>query len=148
LGTNLALQEAFGVQEESVFKAASGLHGGFGAKGDICGSLTGASLMLGLMLGPGVRESAKPKEPHQPGELDLPTRLVGELYTWFKKEFGSVKCRRLRRKHEQEVDAAPDAGSLTEAERLERLYARCGELGSKNAAKTAGMLWDALNEGK
>jgi hypothetical protein len=139
------LQETFGIKEESVFKAASGLHGGFGAKRDICGSLSGASLMLGLMLGPSIMESANPKDPPQPGELDLPTRLVGELYTWFKKEFGSVKCRRILHKHDQEVEAAPDAGRLTEAERLERLRSRCAELSSKNAAKAAGMLWDELH---
>jgi C_GCAxxG_C_C family probable redox protein len=142
------LQDAFGVKEEGVFKAASGLHGGFGAKGDICGSLSGASMMIGLMLGPSIRESAKPKDPPQPGELDLPTRLVSELYAWFKKEFGSVKCRRLRRKHEQVIDAAPDAASLTEKERFERRVAQCAELCRKNAARAAGILWDALNEEK
>jgi C_GCAxxG_C_C family probable redox protein len=142
------LQEAFGVKKENVFKAASGLHGGFGAKGDICGSLSGASMMIGLMLGPSIKESAEPKEPPKPGDLDLPTRLVGELYPWFKKEFGSVKCRRLRRKHEQAVDAAPDAGSLTEAERFKRLISHCSELSSKNAARAAGIIWDALNERK
>ncbi len=142
------MQDAFGVKEESVFKAASGLHGGFGAKGDICGALSGSSMMIGLMLGPSIKESAEPKEPPKPGDLDLPTRLVGELYTWFKKEFGSAKCRIIRRKNDQSVDSAPDAGNLTEEELMERRLSFAYELIGKTAAKAAGMIWDTLNEGK
>ena len=139
------MQEAFGISDESAFKAASGLHGGIGGKGDVCGSLMGASLMLGLMSGRSIAASGKLKEHPNPAE-DAPTRLVGELYQWFKKEFGAVKCRIIRGKHEKEVDAARDARGLTEEERMQRIHARCDELCGKTAARAAEMLLEALKK--
>ena len=50
-GTVLALMDAFDIKDQSVFKAATGLHGGIGGVGDVCGSLLGASLVLGLVCG-------------------------------------------------------------------------------------------------
>ena len=142
------MQESFGIRDESVFKAASGLHGGIGGKGDVCGSLMGASLMLGMMCGSSIEESGKPKEHFNPAEIDLPTRLVGELYEWFDKEFGTVKCRKILSQHKKEVAADPNAKGLTKEERMGRIHAKCGELCGKTAARTAEILWDALNKGK
>jgi C_GCAxxG_C_C family probable redox protein len=138
------LQEAFGIKDESAFKAASGLHGGIGGKRDVCGALLGASLMLGLMFGNDIEESGKPGQPHKPGELDVPTRLVGELYKRFKKEFGSVKCRSIQKRHVKEVNAEPDAAGLTDTERMQRIFEKCDLLAAKTAAKTAEIIYDEL----
>ena len=142
------MQEAFGLKEEGAFKAASGLHGGVGGKRDVCGALLGASLMLGLMFGSSVEESGKPRQPHKPGELDTPTRLVGELYKWFKKEFGSVKCRSIQKKHFSEVNAEPGAAGLTDMERMHRIFDKCNRLSAKTAAKTADMIYDEIKSRK
>ena len=142
------MQEAFGLKEEGAFKAASGLHGGVGGKRDVCGALLGASLMLGLMFGSSVEESGKPRQPHKPGELDTSTRLVGELYKWFKKEFGSVKCRSIQKKHFSEVNAKPGAAGLTDMERMHRIFDKCNRLSAKTAAKTADMIYDEIKSRK
>jgi C_GCAxxG_C_C family probable redox protein len=150
LGTLLALQEAFAIKDESAFKAAAGLHGGMG-RGDVCGSLLGASLMIGLMCGKSIAESGQHKEPAGPPAggpppPDTATRLVGEIYDWFGKEFGSVKCEQVRSKHEKEVDAAPDAKNLSGPERMQRVHAKCDELCSKTAARTVELLWDEIKK--
>ena len=142
------MQEAFGLKDEGAFKAASGLHGGVGGKRDVCGALLGASLMLGLMFGSSVEESGKPRQPHKPGELDTPTRLVGELYKWFKKEFGSVKCRSIQKKHVNQVNAEPDASNLTDMERMHRIFDKCNRLSGKTAAKAAEMIYDEIKSRK
>lgn len=147
LGTLLALQEAFGIRDESSFKAASGLHGGMG-KGDVCGSLMGSSLMIGLMCGKSIEESGKPREHSNPSggppEPDTSTRLVGELYDWFGQEFGSVKCKNIRSRHGQEVDAAPDTKNLISEEKMQKVHAKCDELCGKTAARTVEILWDII----
>ena len=140
--------EAFGLKDEGAFKAASGLHGGIGGKRDVCGALLGASLMLGLMFGSRVEESGKPKQPHKPGELDTSTRLVGELYKWFKKEFGSVKCHSIQKRHINEVNDEPDAMGLTDMERMQRVFSKCDRLAAKTAAKAAEMILGATETGE
>ena len=149
LGTHLALQEAFGLKDDSSFKAGAGLHGGMG-RGDVCGSLMGASLMIGLMLGKSIAESSNQQAPSGPPEgppdQDPPTNLVGQLYDWFGKEFGSVKCEIARARHEQLVDADPETKNLTPEERMQRIHAKCDELCCKTAARTAELLWDELKK--
>jgi C_GCAxxG_C_C family probable redox protein len=143
------LQEAFGVKDEGAFKAASGLHGGIGGKRDVCGALLGSGLMLGLIFGESTEEALKPEKPYKPGETDTPTRLVGELYSWFKREFGTVKCRSVRKKYSNEVNAEPDAAELTDMERLQRTLGKCDRLAAKTAARTAEMILDNIGtEGK
>ena len=142
------MQDTFNIRDESVFKAASGLHGGIGGKGDVCGALTGASLMLGLMFGSGVEESGKPRQPPTPGEWDVPTRMVGELYKWFKKEFGSVKCHVIRARHEKEVNAEPDASGLTEMEKMGRSFAKCNDLCGRTAARATEIILDRIQPRK
>ena len=140
------MQDTFGLREESAFRAATGLHGGMG-KGDVCGSLMGANLMMGLVFGDDVKDAEKSKEDFKPGVLDTPTRLVGEIYDWFGKEFTSVKCQDIRDKHEKEVDAEPDAKGLTEEERLDRMISRCEELCCKTAARAAEIIFDEMDKG-
>jgi len=149
-GTALALMETFDMTDSSVFKAASGLHGGIGGMGDVCGSLLGASLILGLMCGSGPEESCKLKaeETDKPGVMDVPTQLVGQLYKWFKKEFGSVKCRFVRARFERELNQDIRIRGLTDEEKQAALFARCDELTAKTAAITAEILWDIIKTEK
>jgi C_GCAxxG_C_C family probable redox protein len=145
-GTALALMEAFNITDSSVFKAASGLHGGIGGMGDVCGSLLGASLILGLVCGASPKEPTKPKkeEPEKPGAKDVPTQLVAQLYKWFRKEFGSVKCRIIRTKFERELNQDIHSRSLTDDEKQTALFSRCDELTAKTTARTAEILWDII----
>ena len=136
------MQETFGLKDEGAFKAASGLHGGIGGKRDVCGALLGSSLMLGLMFGDSMEKALKSEKPRQPGEMHSPTQLTGELYDWFKKEFGSVKCRVIQKRYANEVNAETDAAGLTDMERMQRIFAKCDRLAAKTAAKTAEIILD------
>jgi C_GCAxxG_C_C family probable redox protein len=148
LGTLLALQEAFEIKEENVFKAASGLRGGIARKGSTCGSFLGASLMLGVMCGSTIEESGAPKEHYNPEESELPVRLVGELYDWFKTEFGTLTCDEIVAQYKQELDAAPDTKGLSNETLLDRMHDKCHILCAKTAARAAEMLWDEIHKGK
>ena len=130
------------MRDDSVFKAASGLHGGIGGMGDVCGSLLGSSLMLGLICGCSLEEIGKPEE------KDDATQLVSQLYKWFKKEFSSVKCRIIRAKFQREIDKETNVQQLTKQDKMDRQHAKCDELNGKTAAWTAATLWDVLERRK
>ena len=129
------------MRDASVFKAASGLCGGIGQMHDACGALTGAAMMISLKHGRGLEEIKnidKMKEAHL---------LVGKLYKWFEKEFGSVKCRDIRvkamgvyydSKIPWQAELAKEAG----------FHEYCCNLVGKVSGKTAEMLWDAEEEKK
>jgi C_GCAxxG_C_C family probable redox protein len=145
-GTALALMETFNLADNSVFKAASGLHGGIGGMGDVCGSLLGASLILGLVCGVGPKERAKLKanKPDKPGAKDVPTELVGQLYKWFRKEFGSVKCRIVRAKFERALNQDIRIRDMTDEAKQAALFGKCDELAAKTTARTAEILWGII----
>jgi C_GCAxxG_C_C family probable redox protein len=149
-GTALALMETFNITDSNVFKAASGLHGGIGGMGDVCGSLLGASLILGLVCGASPKEPTKPKkeEPEKPGAKDVPTQLVAQLYKWFRKEFGSVKCRIVRARFERELNQDIRIRDLTDEAKQTALFAKCDELTAKTAARVAEILWDIIKTEK
>ncbi|MGD0919242.1 MAG: C-GCAxxG-C-C family protein [Thermodesulfobacteriota bacterium] len=149
-GTALALMETFNITDSSVFKAASGLHGGIGGMGDVCGSLLGASLILGLVCGAAPKEPTKreTEEPEKPGAKDVLTQLVAQLYKWFRKEFGSVKCRIVRSRFERELNQDIHNRGLTDDEKQTVLFARCDELTAKTAARAAEILWEIIETEK
>ena len=132
----LALQDAFDMRDDNVFKAASGLHGGIGGMHDVCGSLLGASMMLGLMCGGGTEETDTLQKNNNS------TRLVSQLYKWFKKEFGSVKCRIICARFEREIKNEINTSGQAELPIEDRLHAKCDKLSAKTAARTVEMLWD------
>jgi C_GCAxxG_C_C family probable redox protein len=136
------LQDVFNRNDENVFHAAAGLHGGIGGKRDVCGSLLGAAMMLGLTFGGGTGETSAS------GDKENPTRMVGQLYQWFKNEFGTVKCRTINAGFEKEVNDDINNSGLPEPARKARVFARCDDLCGKTAARTAEMIWDALHKEK
>ena len=108
---------------------------------DTCGALSGATMMLSLKYGRS-REEIDDREKLQSGYLP-----VGKLYKWFEKEFGSVKCRDIRTsflgvyydsKIPWQKELAEEAG----------IHQYCSEVVAKVTAKTAEMLWDAVEEEK
>jgi C_GCAxxG_C_C family probable redox protein len=76
----------FDMKDEAVLKAASALTGGIGGKADVCGALTGGSMMLGVTLGMG-------REGESIEKMVPAIMKTGEYYDWFTKEFQSSKCR-------------------------------------------------------
>jgi C_GCAxxG_C_C family probable redox protein len=136
------LQEVFGMKNDDIFRAASGFGGGMGMMADTCGALVGASMMLGLKFG------RKRDELENIEALDKSGVPVASLYKWFQTEFGSVKCRDIRTKfgggtfHDFTVP-----GQLELAEKA-GIFKKCSDLVGKAAAKTAEMLWNAIEEEK
>jgi len=80
-----AAQEIFQLSgAEVVPKVATGLGGGIGRKGSVCGALTGGILALGLALGR--------TEPKDTESRDRLYGIARELYAKFEREFGTVLC--------------------------------------------------------
>jgi C_GCAxxG_C_C family probable redox protein len=136
--TVLALQDAFGLQDENVLKAAAGLTGGIGGLYDTCGSLLGASMMLGVVMGRGYADI------EDKAGLGASMAAAGTLHKWYEKEFGSATCRDICTKfgggafydrHVPWQEALMKEAGINE---------KCDELAQKTAAKAAEMIWDAL----
>ena len=84
-----ALQDAFGIRNDDLFKASTGMAGGSGMTGDSgCGAYNGAILMLGSLLG---RERDNFADPD--GVRFKTHELVRELRARFLDEYGSIICR-------------------------------------------------------
>jgi len=84
-----ALQDALGIRNDDVFKAATGLAGGGGLATDgSCGAYAGAVLVLGTLLGR-ERDSFDDSEGNRLRNFEL----VRKLRQRFLQEYGSVICR-------------------------------------------------------
>jgi hypothetical protein len=137
------LQDTFDLKDEALLKASGALTGGIGGLADTCGSMIGATLMLGSVCGRGRQDSDEgmPK-------LGKSVRQAADFYRWFKKEKGTVNCRRLITRFgngvfydfgdPEQARAAWEAG----------VGQKCVELVQDNVAKAAGILWDELHKGK
>jgi C_GCAxxG_C_C family probable redox protein len=137
----LALQDVFDMRDDNLFKAASGLGGGVGLMHDNCGALLSASLMLSLKYG------RKREEIDNLEKLDSSCLTIAKFYKWFEQEFGSTICREIRTKlfgvHYDlkipwQYELAEETGQ----------FEKCAEIVGKTAAKTAEMLWDAIEAEK
>ncbi len=79
-----SLAEAFGIKSSYVPRIASGFGGGFGKRGEVCGVISGAVMVLGIKYG---RDSGKEKEKKE--------KLYGRVYGLmdaFTKKFKSTGC--------------------------------------------------------
>jgi C_GCAxxG_C_C family probable redox protein len=75
-----AFADEFGMDEATAAKVSCGLGGGVGRQREVCGAVTGATLVLGMRHGPD-KAAAYPK--------------VQEFCSAFKAECGSIVCREL-----------------------------------------------------
>ena len=88
-----ALLDAFGIQNDDVFRSASGLADGIGLTGDgSCGALTGGSLFIGLMVG---REKKDHKDMMKPMKSYL---VCAALHKDFIERYGSCRCHDIQKK--------------------------------------------------
>lgn len=83
--TLLALQEALGLEEESVFKSASSLSGGLALMGKTCGALIAGVMVLGMKYGRAHFEEGL-------GSLLKGCLPAYRLVKWFEGEFGTTVC--------------------------------------------------------
>lgn len=77
----------FGISQDTALKIAAGLGGGVGRTGEICGAVTGATLVLGLKFG-----TTDPKD--KSAKYDCYSK-VKTFCDEFKNRTGSLICREL-----------------------------------------------------
>ena len=73
---------ALGLEEPTALRLASGLNGGVGRTGEICGAVSGACMILGLAHGPADRKSSREKSAEE----------VGRFIDAFTARCGFVRC--------------------------------------------------------
>ena len=130
------------MRDDNIFKAASGLAGGVGLMGNVCGSLLGASMMLGMKYG---REREEIGNFEKLKSSNVP---VGKLYKWFEKEFGSAICHNIRTRFGGGAHYNFEIDWQRELAIAEGIFEKCSDLCSRTAAKAAEMLWDAIEAEK
>jgi C_GCAxxG_C_C family probable redox protein len=91
----LAIQDTFGLENEDVFKSASGLAAGIGLMGSACGALTGGVMALSLKYGRDL-QAFKAGDPE--GIRFNAYEKAKKLYKRFEDEYGSVICRDIQKK--------------------------------------------------
>ncbi len=89
-----AYADDFGMDAETAMKVSAGLGGGVGRLREVCGAVTGATLVLGLKYGP----DKAAVYPH-----------VQEFAARFKAECGSIVCRELLEGVGATTGGAPEA---------------------------------------
>ncbi len=108
-----------------MLKCATGFGGGIGARGSICGVISGSVMVIGLKHGRG-------KEDDMSMALNAYLRC-SQLMEWFKNEFGSEMCSSLT-----------GGVDFRDPEQLARYYAtghqKCLEMAGKTATKLAELL--------
>jgi C_GCAxxG_C_C family probable redox protein len=77
----------YGLERETALRAASAFGAGMGCLGEVCGSVTGALIVLGLKYG---RTEAKDKETKERNHA-----MVGDFAGRFRSRNGSLLCREL-----------------------------------------------------
>jgi C_GCAxxG_C_C family probable redox protein len=88
-----ALLEVLDMENDEVFKAASGLSGGIGlSTSGSCGALTGGALVIGLLFGRDIDDFLFPTAAMTSYDL------VKELHDYFMAEFGSCCCADIQKK--------------------------------------------------
>jgi len=130
------------LKDEALLKASGALTGGIGGLADTCGSMIGATLVLGSVCGRG----------RQDGEKGMPklfesVKQAADFYIWFKGEKDTVNCRKIITRHGNGTFydfGNPEQGK---AAREAGVFDKCVELVQNNATEAAEILWDEFNQG-
>jgi len=133
------LQDTFDLKDEALLKASGALTGGIGGLADTCGSMIGATLILGSVCGRGRHDGEAGME-----KLHESVRQAADFYRWFKEEMGSVNCRELVTGYgngtfydfgiPEQAKAAVEAG----------VAQKCDEQIMMVVTRAADILWDEL----
>ncbi len=128
------LLDAFGMQNDGVFKAASGLADGIGLTGDgSCGALTGCSMVMGLIFG---RERKDHKDMMKPMKSYM---LCKELHADFVKQYGSCRCYDIQTKLMGRTFNLLDPKDFQEAMKA-GMMEHCSEVVGRAARNAAGII--------
>lgn len=85
----MAVCDAFEIEiPDEILKVTSGLGGGVGFSGCICGALNGGAIAIGMFLGPAKASPA----------TSSIARVNKQLADWFEESYATTCCRQLRRR--------------------------------------------------
>ena len=84
-----ALMETFGVGSQNILRAATTFSGGVARRGNVCGSLSGGLIMIGLLTG---RDDLEMLDQYQRG-MNFADRLCKK----FEEVYGSVVCKDIQK---------------------------------------------------
>lgn len=84
-----ALMEAFGVFEPAVLRAATAFSGGVVRRGNVCGSLSGGLLMIGLLTGRDDLEMG--------GQYQRGMQFADKLCKKFEETYGTIVCKEIQK---------------------------------------------------
>ena len=128
------LLDALGIEDESVFKAASGLADGIGLTGDgSCGALTGGCMVFGLLFG---RERKDHQDMMKPMQSYL---MCKELLGDFVEQYGSCRCYDIQEKLMGRTYNMYDPQQLQEAFKS-GMMDHCSGVVGRSARKAAEMI--------
>jgi C_GCAxxG_C_C family probable redox protein len=128
------LLDALELENEGVFKAASGLADGVGLTGDgSCGALTGCSMVIGLLFG---RERKDHHDMMKPMKSYL---LCKELHGEFIEQYGSARCHDIQNKIMGRTFNLLDPEQFQEAWKMGMLE-HCSGVVGRATRKTAEMI--------
>lgn len=128
------LLDAFELEGDDVFRAASGLADGIGLTGDgSCGALTGCSMVLGLLFG---RERSDHRDMLKPMQSYM---LCKELYDDFARRYGSSRCHDIQMKIMGRTYDLLEPGVL-ELALKEGMLDHCSQVVGSTVGKTAELV--------
>ena len=80
----MSFKDYFGISDSLLPRLATGFGGGIGAKGSLCGALTGSVMAIGMKLGR--------TDPKDRGAALKVYERCRQFWDQFEKEFGSANC--------------------------------------------------------
>ena len=118
-------QELLNIDADVVIKCATGFGGGIGARGSLCGVISGSVMVIGMKKGRG-------KADDMSVSMDAYLRCA-RLMEWFEAEFGSQMC--------SDLTGGVD---FRDPQQLEKYYEsghkKCVEMAGRTAVKLADLL--------
>jgi C_GCAxxG_C_C family probable redox protein len=139
------LQDTFDLKDEALLKASGALTGGIGGQSDTCGSMIGASMIIGAVCGKGRQDGDDEKGIKK---LFESVKRAADFYNWFKEEHGTVNCRDIVTSYGNGVFYDFGIPEQSKLAREAGVFDKCVEHVQKNVTRAAEILWDELNVGK
>ncbi len=136
------MQDTFDLKDEALLKASGALTGGIGGLADTCGSMIGATLVLGSVCGKGRQDADDEKGLKK---LFESVRQAADYFIWFKGEKDTVNCREIITRHGKGTFYDFGKPDQAKAAREAGVFDKCVELVQNNAAEAAEILWDELH---
>jgi C_GCAxxG_C_C family probable redox protein len=138
--TLAGIQQATGLRNEGLAKASTGFAGGVAGMQSVCGALIGGILGLEMKYGRDYSYLEGPPEAAGPKQAEA-MEQAERLAKWFEREFGTVLCKELRKKH---MGTELSMGIPWQNEWADQLgmKQRCSEIAAKTARRVLAMLDD------